>query len=284
MTDTVYIAEIFSSIQGEGGTVRGSCFGKRQIFVRFAGCNLASSAFGSEGCFWCDTPGSQDFNLKKFEYEIQPGTKAIKFGFNPVSPKKILEIIKKLVTPDLHSISFTGGEPLCYLDFIIKLAKVIKLEGLNYPLYLETNGSILPNEKQSEAIKSLFSYCCCDIKDRSSLATSPDKWKSLVEKELTFIEQMILLNIDVFAKLVVTSKTLIEDIRWIAQGLSKVIYPEGDTVGLAIQPVYLRNKENHKRYTISITHLNEIFYNVAKYISPNNMSLSIQIHKFLNIL
>jgi len=35
-----HLVEIFSSYQGEGGVVRGSCFGRRQIFIRFAGCNL----------------------------------------------------------------------------------------------------------------------------------------------------------------------------------------------------------------------------------------------------
>ena len=57
-----YLFEIFSSIQGEGGTVRGSCFGKRQVFIRFAGCNLANQGFNTSGCFWCDSRTSQ--NLK----------------------------------------------------------------------------------------------------------------------------------------------------------------------------------------------------------------------------
>lgn len=55
-----YFSEVFSSIQGEGGLVRGSCFGKRQIFVRFSGCNLSDGGFGSRGCFWCDSPTSQE--------------------------------------------------------------------------------------------------------------------------------------------------------------------------------------------------------------------------------
>ena len=40
------IVEIFSSIQGEGLLV-----GRRQIFVRFAGCNL--------DCNYCDTEDSK---------------------------------------------------------------------------------------------------------------------------------------------------------------------------------------------------------------------------------
>ena len=63
-----YIAEIFSSIQGEGGTVKGSCFGKRQIFIRFSGCNIASGAFKSTGCFWCDTSQAQLRETEYFNY------------------------------------------------------------------------------------------------------------------------------------------------------------------------------------------------------------------------
>ncbi|HPX77174.1 MAG TPA: 7-carboxy-7-deazaguanine synthase QueE, partial [Methanobacterium sp.] len=39
------ISEIFSSIQGEGKLV-----GRRQVFIRFSGCNLT--------CNYCDTPQS----------------------------------------------------------------------------------------------------------------------------------------------------------------------------------------------------------------------------------
>ncbi|MDX9694125.1 MAG: 7-carboxy-7-deazaguanine synthase QueE, partial [Methanothermobacter sp.] len=41
------IMEVFSSIQGEGLLV-----GCRQIFIRFAGCNL--------NCKYCDTPESRN--------------------------------------------------------------------------------------------------------------------------------------------------------------------------------------------------------------------------------
>ncbi|MBN1405468.1 MAG: 7-carboxy-7-deazaguanine synthase QueE, partial [Candidatus Omnitrophica bacterium] len=51
MNNTANVLEIFSSIQGEGIYV-----GERQIFIRFAGCNL--------NCVYCDTKNNKKpFNL-----------------------------------------------------------------------------------------------------------------------------------------------------------------------------------------------------------------------------
>ena len=92
-----YFSEIFSSIQGEGGTVRGSCFGKRQIFVRFSGCNLASGDYESNGCFWCDSPGAKSLNVAKFKHEEVPGSQKLKNMENPAKLSIIIKIIKDLI-------------------------------------------------------------------------------------------------------------------------------------------------------------------------------------------
>ena len=128
-------SEIFSSIQGEGGTVRGSCFGKRQIFVRFSGCNLASGDFDSSGCFWCDSPDAKPLQVDEFRYEEVPGSQELKSANNPATPSRVVGIVKKLITPDLHSISFTGGEPLYQLDYAVDLAKTMKHENINKTKY-----------------------------------------------------------------------------------------------------------------------------------------------------
>ena len=43
---TGYLSEIFCSVQGEG-----LYLGRRQLFVRTAGCSVS--------CYWCDTPASK---------------------------------------------------------------------------------------------------------------------------------------------------------------------------------------------------------------------------------
>jgi len=279
-----YLSEVFSSIQGEGGTVRGSCFGKRQIFVRFSGCNLAESDFGYKGCFWCDSPNAQKLKTRKFKFEESPGSQKLKSSNNPARIAEIIGIIKKLITPDLHSISFTGGEPLYQLDFVLNLLKELNDASTEYPLYLETNGTIILEKSQIEQIATHFKYCCCDIKDMSSKVAPPDRWKNLVISELDFIRNMVKNGTETFAKLVVTSQTQLQDIRWISKELSKITYSDGRVVGLAIQPVYLESKELKDKYSISTAHLNNIFYTAAEFLPSESLTLSIQAHKYLKLL
>ena len=281
-----YIAEIFSSIQGEGGTVRGSCFGKRQIFIRFAGCNIANGAFKSTGCFWCDTPQAQILEMEYLNYEKIPCSQEFERMKNPIKISEIIQIVENLITPDLHSISLTGGEPLYQLDFIKELIKVLNSAQaqLNYPLYLETNGSIIPYENDLKELAKSIKYCCCDIKDKSSNAALLFNWKNLVNNELEFISKMIHYGVETFAKIVVTSQTQIQDIQWISKKLSEIKYPNGENVSLAIQPVSLENEDLKAKYSISISHLNEIFYTSAEYLNPESLSLSIQAHKYLKLL
>ena len=78
----------FQVFQGEGTLI-----GRRQVFVRFSGCNL--------DCNYCDTSKSRD----------------PQFG-SLVSSDKLFNQVNKLITPDFHSISLTGGEPLLHSDFI----------------------------------------------------------------------------------------------------------------------------------------------------------------------
>ncbi len=278
------ISEVFSSLQGEGGTVRGSCFGKRQIFVRLCGCNLAEGVFGSSGCFWCDSKSAQISNQPTFNYEKIPASKMLITGKNPVKIASLVEIIKNLATTDLHSISFTGGEPLCQINFILSLSNALIENKINYPLYLETNGSVNLTESQFNSIAKVFKFCCCDIKDKSANASSTKKWGELVQAELNFIKNIVRLNVNTYAKLIVTSKTTLEDIKWISKGLSEIKYPNGEQVGLAIQPVTFTEKNLKDKFSIKSERLNQIFYAAAEFIHPNNLTLSIQIHKMIDLL
>ena len=104
------IIEIFSSFQGEGLLI-----GERQIFVRFAGCNL--------NCNYCDTNDSKSEKSGKL-----------------MTPEEVCEKINKILTPDCKTISFTGGEPSLYPEFISEVSR-----NFNLNIMLETNGTLPDN-------------------------------------------------------------------------------------------------------------------------------------------
>lgn len=131
------INEIFESIQGEG-----IYFGKRQVFVRFSGCNLK--------CDYCDT----DFESYR-EYQ----------------PRELLSEVKGF-GEGFHSISFTGGEPLLQKDFLKEILRLVKANG--YTTYLETNGT-LANELQ-EVIGDV-DIVAMDIKLPSATGLAQGSWQ-----------------------------------------------------------------------------------------------------------
>lgn len=104
----IRIVEIFSSIQGEGLYA-----GQKQIFVRFAGCNLS--------CDYCD----------------QPEARALSSGrdWNPYEVKS--EISRLSAAGDRKAVSFTGGEPLLQLEALRELMPFSR--GLGLRVHLETN-------------------------------------------------------------------------------------------------------------------------------------------------
>ena len=165
-----YIKEIFTSFQGEGGSIEESCQGKRQIFIRFAGCNIANKDFGTTGCSWCDTQDAKTSNIKIARIEKKAGTSKFLNIKNPVTTEQVIKIVDNLKTPDIHSISLTGGEPLSQITFLKNLANKLKDKG--YRLYLETNGSLIEEAKK---VKNIIDYACVDIKDETSNAAV--EWK-----------------------------------------------------------------------------------------------------------
>jgi 7-carboxy-7-deazaguanine synthase len=126
VTVSVEIVEVFSSIQGEGRYV-----GYRQVFVRLAGCNLA--------CDYCDTPASRAATAAGW-VEATPGGRDFFPVANPLPVEVLAGYVNSLLRAPHHSVSLTGGEPLCQAAALAELAP--KLAGRRY---LETNGT-MPDE------------------------------------------------------------------------------------------------------------------------------------------
>ena len=120
------VVEIFSSIQGEGLHL-----GRRQIFIRLADCNLA--------CAYCDT---EFYRSSLFPCEIHPGGGFSTDMPNPVASFEIAELVagwNQQLPGAHHSISITGGEPLCQAEALVawlpELRRIL-------PIHLETNGTL----------------------------------------------------------------------------------------------------------------------------------------------
>lgn len=278
-----YLSEIFSSYQGEGGSVLGSAMGRRQIFIRMAGCNIAQGEFETNGCEWCDSPEAKYEKRPKFRIEKTSGSLLFEFIENPITPDKLLKLVQEVETPDLHSISFTGGEPTMQPDFLIESATLMKKQ--NKTLFLETNGAT-----EWKPGYETFDYFSIDLKDKASGAAKD--WKALIERELRFgksaldalrnKQQKDIRNSGIYFKLVITKKSdptlLIPYIHEIANWNKADEFVQAN---LVIQPVSPTNnfKEVPSFQTI-IQHTQEF----AKILSPKNICISLQMHKYMNML
>jgi len=194
-----YIAEIFSSFQGEGPYV-----GRRQIFVRFAGCNL--------DCVYCDTPHAKE-RTKLCSIEFHSGERrSVK---NPLSVTQVTDSIKRLLTADIHSVSFTGGEPLLQDAFVAAIARSLREKGIS--TYLETNGF---SAERFDSVIKLFDFAAIDVKLRDHLP-SDEGYKSLYENELRCIRISIESGIETIVKVVVLRKDDLTDVKKLCEDISE---------------------------------------------------------------
>ena len=120
---SILLSETFSGIQGEGLYV-----GYRQLFVRLAGCNLS--------CDYCDTQEVIDLP-KNARCEKTPGNRDFFYTPRSISVEWLIDHINQQLLSPYHSVSFTGGEPLCQSEALRQVATQIAK-----PVYLETNGSL----------------------------------------------------------------------------------------------------------------------------------------------
>ncbi len=180
------LIEIFSSIQGEGPLI-----GYRQLFIRFARCNLS--------CHYCDTPYK---TVPQCRVENAPGSETFTDWQNPVTKRQIEYLVKDWVSslPGLHhSISLTGGEPLLHQavlsDWLPQLRQYL-------PIYLETNGT-LPD--QLDALLPLIDYISMDIK-LPSISGQGELW----EQHREFLQ--IAKQKSVFVKVVIDPQTSLDEL------------------------------------------------------------------------
>ncbi len=200
------LQEIFSSVQGEGPYV-----GYRQIFLRFAGCNLT--------CAYCDTLIEP---APACRCELTPGKKDFRFVSNPLTPPQVARMVETLNPAIHHSLSLTGGEPLLHNEFLLELIPLLR--GCRLRIYLETNGT-LPQELKR--LIHLVDIIAMDIK-LPGTSRLPPLWDEH-RKFLAAARQK-----EVFVKIVVDEKTSFQELDEALRLLK-----EAGEVPLIIQPVTL---------------------------------------------
>ncbi len=138
------IAEIFSSLQGEGLLA-----GTPSTFVRTSGCNLR--------CVWCDTPYTS----------WQPEGEAM-------TVEDVLDRVRERAPR--HAV-VTGGEPLLFPD-VVDLCRGLRREG--WHVTVETAGTVLPEDSSRLAAAPIADLISISPKLTSSTPPNdtPGAWAS----------------------------------------------------------------------------------------------------------
>lgn len=159
------VAEIFSSLQGEG-----KYLGTRQVFLRLAGCDF--------DCVWCDTPLARRETPAAFE------------------TLNVLEVLARVraLAGNCRSVSVTGGEPLLQKDFL--KAFLPRLKQVGFAVHLETNGICFRALKE---VISSVDVVAMDIKLPSSTKCRPcwmehEEFLKIAKRREVFIKAVITLR------------------------------------------------------------------------------------------
>jgi 7-carboxy-7-deazaguanine synthase len=207
-TNNASIVEIFSGIQGEGLLV-----GCRQIFVRFAECNLR--------CRYCDTKESWHAP-ETCRVEQTPGRRDFHQAANPLRLDRFSEFIADLAKPHLHhSVALTGGEPLLQCDFLGEFLPALKAMGLR--TFLETNGSL---PAALERVIDAVDIVAMDIKLPSATGENPH-----FDSNRHFLR--VATRKSAFVKVIVAEGSTDEELHTVGDIVAEV----DPTVTVVLQPV-----------------------------------------------
>jgi 7-carboxy-7-deazaguanine synthase len=253
MNDTVpgFLNEVFISIQGEGSWV-----GKRQLFIRFAGC--------AQCCPYCDTKKSWKKMVRNWVWNDSNECTENKYE-NPVQPLFFAELIRqKMREHSVDSVAITGGEPLEQPEFLLALIKGLKKSVANVEIMLETNGL---EHKAMQKLEGEYDFVAMDIKLPSiaNISNSMKKHGAFLRSVGKYSQGCV--------KVVFGPQTPLPEIVAAAK-LAKRYQPSWDFI---LQPISGPNWNTTKNQRV----LENCLASVAKVNSQ--LRLIPQLHKVLNI-
>lgn len=186
---TAKLIELFSAIQGEGLNV-----GTRQIFIRFAICDLR--------CYFCDSAHTWQ-PTDSCQIERTPGKRDFVTYANPITLTHLFEWVERQNQPGLHdSISLTGGEPLLHGPFLREFLPLVK-EKTGLPIYLETGGH---RPEQLRMILGNLDLVGMDLKLPS--VSGENCWSAHEE----FLQVCRDGGVEVFVKIIISAQTSPQDL------------------------------------------------------------------------
>lgn len=154
---------VFYTIQGEGPTMGEPC-----VFLRLHVCNLR--------CVWCDAyytwnPKSKEFWTESKQWTIPETAERIRNEWGADNPK----IQRRVIV--------TGGEPLLQKDQLDKLMDEL---GPDWVVEIETNGTIMPTERQLKQCQFNCSPKLANSQNAPQARIRPEVIKALIEANTAF--------------------------------------------------------------------------------------------------
>ena len=207
---TARLIEVFSAIQGEGLNV-----GTRQIFIRFALCDLR--------CHFCDSAHTWSVP-STCRLERSPGVRDFEIHSNPVPLNILLKSVEQQNLPGLHdSISLTGGEPLLHAPFLVQFLPQVRYS-TGLPIYLETGGH------RPEQLATILPYIDSVGMDLKLPSVSGE---NRFDEHEEFLQRCHRASVEVFVKLIISSQTDLDELKRAAE-LVAAVNPE---IPVFLQPV-----------------------------------------------
>ena len=180
-----------------------------------------------------------------------------------MTPEEVCIEIENLLTSDCKTVSFTGGEPSLYPEFISEVSSKLDLN-----IMLETNGTLPDN---IDSIKKL-DIVSLDIKLPEHFEGDFD-WE-IFSNELKTLNLLISKSIIVYCKVVILPSTKIKSFKEVVEKLSKNISNKSN-LKIIIQPS--SPLREWKDINFKLFEFSEV---VGQYFEVSTIP---QIHKILNI-
>jgi organic radical activating enzyme len=189
------VAEVFRSYQGEG-----LLLGRRQVFVRLAGCTV--------GCRYCDT----EWAFQAPADVAVPGSPGARVT-NPLSATQVAELVDAADPPGSAAgpaaVSLTGGEPLEQATFCSELLDALSTR----EVMLET--AALDAGALARLVPKLR-WVAADLKLPSATG-QPD----VLERHERVLSTGVLDNVETFFKLIVDGDTTDDEVSAAADLLAR---------------------------------------------------------------